>query len=96
MKKNQQKAARQAGLTLIELLVALVISSVIAIAAISALVVSRQGFSSVDAYVLQVTKASVDAIKKLLGAGQFLIEVRSAINDARFGFWRQCQFPTPR
>lgn len=49
MKKNQQKAARQAGLTLIELLVALVISSVIAIAAISALVVSRQGFSTVDA-----------------------------------------------
>lgn len=41
--------AGQAGLTLIELLVALVISSVIAIAAISALVVSRQGFSTVDA-----------------------------------------------
>ena len=39
----------QRGLTLIELLVALVISSVIAIAAISALVVSRQGFTSVDA-----------------------------------------------
>ena len=41
--------ASQVGLTLIELLVALVISSVIAIAAISALVVSRQGFSTVDA-----------------------------------------------
>ncbi len=40
--------AKQNGLTLIELLVALVISSVIAIAAISALVVSRQGFSTVD------------------------------------------------
>ena len=39
----------QSGLTLIELLVALVISSVIAIAAISALIVSRQGFSTVDA-----------------------------------------------
>lgn len=49
MRKIQQKTARQAGLTLIELLVALVISSVIAIAAISALIVSRQGFSTVDA-----------------------------------------------
>lgn len=41
--------SRQSGLTLVELLVALTISSVIAIAAISALIVSRQGFSAVDA-----------------------------------------------
>ena len=40
---------RQSGLTLIELLVALIISSVVAIAAVSALIVSRQGFSTVDA-----------------------------------------------
>ena len=46
-KKNSLTS--QSGLTLVELLVALVISSVIAIAAISALVVSRQGFSTVDA-----------------------------------------------
>ncbi|MEO8388357.1 PilW family protein [Polaromonas sp.] len=39
----------QAGLTLVELLVALVISTVIAVAAVSALVASRQGFSTVDA-----------------------------------------------
>jgi type IV pilus assembly protein PilW len=39
----------QRGLTLIELLVALVISSVIALAAFSAIVVSRQGFATVDA-----------------------------------------------
>ena len=39
----------QNGLTLIELLVALIISSVVAIAAVSALIVSRQGFSTVDA-----------------------------------------------
>ena len=49
MKKISRTAVRQSGLTLIELLVALVISSVIAIAAISALIVSRQGFSAVDA-----------------------------------------------
>ena len=39
----------QRGLTLIELLVALIISSIVAIAAVSALVVSRQGFATVDA-----------------------------------------------
>jgi type IV pilus assembly protein PilW len=39
----------QLGLTLVELLVALVISTVIVIAAVSALIVSRQGFSTVDA-----------------------------------------------
>jgi type IV pilus assembly protein PilW len=41
--------SKQRGLTLIELLVALVISSVIALAAFSAIVVSRQGFATVDA-----------------------------------------------
>ena len=50
MKSKHFKAqSREDGLTLIELLVALVISSAIALAAISALVVSRQGFSTVDA-----------------------------------------------
>lgn len=39
---------QQRGFTLIELMVALVISSVIALAAFSAIVVSRQGFSTVD------------------------------------------------
>ena len=39
----------QAGLTLIELLVALVISTVVIIAAFSALIVSRQGFTATDA-----------------------------------------------
>ncbi|GKT13653.1 PilW family protein [Acidovorax sp. SUPP2522] len=40
---------RQKGLTLIELMVAMVISLLIVLAAVAALVVSRQGFSSVDA-----------------------------------------------
>lgn len=39
----------QSGLTLIELLVALAVSTVITIAAVSALIVSRQGFTAVDA-----------------------------------------------
>lgn len=39
----------QLGLTLVELLVALLISTVIAIAAVAALTVSRQGFTTVDA-----------------------------------------------
>ena len=42
-------ARRQKGLTLVELLVALAISSVVAIAAVSALIVSRQGLTTVDA-----------------------------------------------
>ena len=41
--------ARQSGFTLVELLVAMAISSVIAIAAVSALLVSRQGLATVDA-----------------------------------------------
>lgn len=46
---NRTFPNEQRGLTLIELLVALVISSVIALAAFSAIVVSRQGFATVDA-----------------------------------------------
>ena len=42
-------AGRERGLTLIELLVALAISSIVAIAAVSALIVSRQGLITVDA-----------------------------------------------
>lgn len=42
-------AGRQRGLTMVELLVALVISLLIALAAIAALTVSRQGFVTVDA-----------------------------------------------
>ena len=41
--------ARQQGLTLIELMVAMVISLVISLAAISALMIAREGFSTVDA-----------------------------------------------
>lgn len=41
--------SRQQGLTMVELLVAMLISTFIAIAAISALVVARRGFSTVDA-----------------------------------------------
>ena len=45
----QRSGRHQGGFTMIELLVALVISLLIALAAISALVVSRQGFTTVDA-----------------------------------------------
>lgn len=41
--------ASQQGLTLVELLVAMAISLVIAIAAVASLIISRQGFTSVDA-----------------------------------------------
>ena len=42
-------ARTQSGFTLVELLVALAVSTIIALAGISALVVSRRGFSTVDA-----------------------------------------------
>ncbi len=41
-------AARQTGLTMVELLVALTLSGLIALVAIAALTVARQGFTTVD------------------------------------------------
>ncbi len=46
---SQMRGKRQSGLTMVELLVALVISMLISLAAISALIVTRQGFTAVDA-----------------------------------------------
>lgn len=43
------RASRQHGLTLVELMVAMAISLVVVLAAATALVISRQGFSNVDA-----------------------------------------------
>ena len=45
----RHKPQRQRGLTLVELLVALAVSSIVAIAAVSALTISRQGLTTVDA-----------------------------------------------
>jgi type IV pilus assembly protein PilW len=47
--KLDRVASRQRGMTMVELLVALVISLLISLAAISALIVTRQGFTTVDA-----------------------------------------------
>lgn len=47
-RRRRPPARRQAGLTLIELMVALVLGMLIAAAAVAALVVARQGFNSVD------------------------------------------------
>lgn len=46
--QNNSSQRRQIGLTLVELLVALVISAVVVVAAFSALIVSRQGFTATD------------------------------------------------
>ncbi|WCM94475.1 PilW family protein [Acidovorax sp. NCPPB 2350] len=45
----QRRARLQRGLTLVELLVAMAISTFVVLAAVTALVISRQGFTSVDA-----------------------------------------------
>ncbi|GKS94258.1 PilW family protein [Acidovorax sp. SUPP2825] len=58
---------RQQGLTLIELMVAMVISLLIVLAGVAALVVSRQGFSSVDAasQLRDNSRFAVDLIQRL-------------------------------
>ena len=68
----------QTGLTLVELLVALVISTVIAIAAVSALIVSRRGFSTVDAaaQLRDNVRFSTDLIQRLV--------VQAGYEDAKF------------
>jgi len=43
-----QPFSRQRGLTLVELLVAVALASLVAIAAVASLIVARQGFTSVD------------------------------------------------
>ena len=47
--QSQRLFRRQIGLTLVEMMVAMAISLLIVLAAVSALIVTRQGFTSVDA-----------------------------------------------
>ncbi len=47
--RRQTERKQQLGLTLVEMMVAMAISLLIALAAVSALIVTRQGFTSVDA-----------------------------------------------
>jgi len=67
LRAGSSSARRARGLTLVELLVALAISSIIAIAAISALIVSRQGFATVDAasQLRDNARFSTDLIQRL-------------------------------
>lgn len=57
----------QRGMTLVELLVALVVSTLIAVAAVSALNVSRQGFATVDAasQLRDNARFAIDLLQKL-------------------------------
>lgn len=48
LRKVQARRSVESGLTLVELLVALALSTLIAVAAVSALIVSRQGLTTVD------------------------------------------------
>jgi type IV pilus assembly protein PilW len=66
-RRNCPQATRERGFTLVELLVAMAISSVIAIAAVSALIVSRQGFVTVDAasQLRDNARFTIDLIQRL-------------------------------
>ncbi len=65
---------RQAGLTLVELLVAVTLSTLIALAAVAALIVSRRGFSSVDAssQLRDNGRFASDMIRRLVSQAGFL------------------------
>lgn len=66
-------ARRQAGVTLVELMVALVIGLVISAAAVAALIVARNGFSSVDAtaQLRENARFSADLIQRLAAQAGF-------------------------
>jgi len=75
----------QAGLTLVELLVAMVISAVVALAAISALIVSRQGFTAVDAasQLRDNARFATDLIQRLgVQVGFVEIDVAATVRPA--------------
>ena len=65
-RRRQQKTA-ESGFTLVELLVAMAISTIIAIAAVASLVISRQGFTAVDAasQLRDNARFSIDLIQRL-------------------------------
>ncbi|RYX92362.1 MAG: prepilin-type cleavage/methylation domain-containing protein [Comamonadaceae bacterium] len=75
------KRRHQGGLTLIELLVALLLSSFIAIAAISSLIVARRGFSTVDAasQLRDNGRFASELIQRIVSQAGFL-DVDNAVN----------------
>ena len=65
--RRQTERKQQLGLTLVEMMVAMAISLLIALAAVSALIVTRQGFTSVDAssQLRDNARFSADLIQRL-------------------------------
>ena len=79
----------QAGLTLIELMVAMVISLVIVLAATAALLISRQGFTSVDAasQLRDSARFAQDVLQRLgVQAGHRDIDFVVTVESNVFGF----------
>lgn len=78
---------RQLGLTMVELLVALALSSVIAVAAVASLIVARQGFTSVDAtsQLRDNGRFAADLIQRLAVQGGFHdVNFAAATKDSQF------------
>ena len=65
------KPLRQQGLTLVELMVAMAISLLITLAAVAALIVSRQGFTALDAssQLRDNGRFAADLLQRLGGTG---------------------------
>ena len=72
---------RQWGLTMIELLVALVLSSLIALAAVSSLIVARRGFSTADAssQLRDNSRYATDLIQRIVAQAGY-INLTDALN----------------
>ena len=71
---NRTKSLQQKGLTLVELMVAMAISLLITLAAVAALIVSRQGFNALDAssQVRDNGRFAADLLQRLGGQAGYL------------------------
>jgi type IV pilus assembly protein PilW len=84
---SRAAAKRQAGLTLIELLVALALGTLIALAAVSALIVARQGFRSVDggSQLRENARFAASLIQRVV--------VEAGFENAAYGFYTDPKEP---
>lgn len=84
MSLNRVKPLRQQGLTLVELMVAMAISLLITLAAVAALIVSRQGFTALDAssQLRDNGRFAADLLQRLGGQAGYL-NVNYVMEEAR-------------
>jgi type IV pilus assembly protein PilW len=90
MRVGMVRSHNEGGFTLVEMLVAIALSTVIALAAVAALIVARQGFATVDAssQVRDNGRYAIDIIKRMV--------VQAGYQDVVFATkTREGEFPVP-